>query len=268
MPADYATYLGVSPSFPTDHHQAAAEAVVDYWALRPETQAVLLTCSCARGRAVPDSCVDMSIVVAPERLRATQSAIWPRFERYCRENAACQALKARVPWSAVDADLIDGTFSPGYHGYTSGADDFELQVGNAIAWSRPLLRNGDRWERLQAEWLPYYGASRRDERMASILTFARNNIEHIAPYAARGLLHQAHRRLLHASEEYLQALFISRRVYPIAYDKWIREQMVDILDEPAAYDQFHGLFALPSLDAHSLSHSAGTLSELLDAITP
>lgn len=27
----------------------------------------------------------------------------------------------------------------------------------------------------------------------------------------------------------MQALFIARRTYPIAYDKWIREQVVDIL---------------------------------------
>jgi len=268
MSSDYAARFGVSPSYPTPEHRAAAEAVVDFWALRPDTQAILLTCSCARGRAVPDSCIDISIVVAPERFAASQAAVWPRFERYCRENAACQALEARVPWSGVDADLIDGTFLPGYHGYTSGADEFELKVGNALAWSHPLLRNGDRWERLQAEWLPYYDEALRGERLVSVLAFARNNVEHIAPYAERGLLHQAHKRLLHASEEYLQALFISRRVYPIAHDKWIREQMVDILDEPTAYERFRSLFALPRFDARSLIQSAETLGTLLDAITP
>jgi len=268
MSSDYAARFAVSPSFPTPDHQAAAEAVVDFWASRPETQAVLLTCSCARGRAVPDSCVDISILVAPERLAATQTAIWPRFERFCRENAACKALEARVPWSGVDADLIDGTYSAGYHGYTSGADAFELEIGNTLAWSHPLLRHGDRWERLQAAWLPYYNDALRNERLAAVLSFARNNIEHIEPYATRGLLHQAHKRLLHASEEYLQALFISRRVYPIAYDKWIREQLVDILDEPADYERFRGLFALSSLDARSLIRSANTLSAMLDAITP
>jgi len=236
MSSDYAARFGVSPSYPTPEHRAAAEAVVDFWALRPDTQAILLTCSCARGRAVPDSCIDISIVVAPERFAATQAAVWPRFERYCRENAACQALEARVPWSGVDADLIDGTFLPGYHGYTSGADEFELNL--------------------------------RGERLVSVLAFARNNVEHIAPYAERGLLHQAHKRLLHASEEYLQALFISRRVYPIAHDKWIREQMVDILDEPTAYERFRSLFALPRFDARSLIQSAETLGTLLDAITP
>jgi hypothetical protein len=37
--------------------------------------------------------------------------------------------------------------------------------------------------------------------------------------------------------EFLQALFIAKRVYPIAYDKWIKEQLCDMLKMPELYSE-------------------------------
>ncbi len=52
----------------------------------------------------------------------------------------------------------------------------------------------------------------------------------------RGLYFQAFDRLYNAHQEFLQALFISRRTYPIVYNKWIHEQIVDILHLPELYE--------------------------------
>ncbi len=57
--------------------------------------------------------------------------------------------------------------------------------------------------------------------LSKTMKFARNNLNHIPPYSQRGLYFQCLKRLHHALEETLQALFIAARCYPIAYDKWI-----------------------------------------------
>jgi hypothetical protein len=259
----YQERFGHRPAFPTAIHQAAAEAVVDYWATDPRVQAVLLLNSCARGCAVPSSCLDMAILVAPDDHTAMQQDAWPAFERFLATDPASTALTAAVPWGAVEADLISSVYQPSEHGFTSGPDAYELEVGNHIAWSHPLLRSGPRWNELQRQYLPYYDELRRQTRLRQILWFARNNIEHIGPYARRELLFAAHKRLLLATEEYLQALFISRCIYPIAYDKWIRQQLVDVLAEPELYDHLVHLSTLESLSVAGLEERADLLTHLL-----
>ena len=61
------------------------------------------------------------------------------------------------------------------------------------------------------------------------------NLERVKAGVARSLYFHAFDKLYHAFQEFLQALFIARRVYPIAYDKWIREQVVGWLRLPDLY---------------------------------
>ena len=53
-----------SPSYPTDAHARAADAIVEFFATRAETDAVLLVNSCARGKATRDSCLDIAVLNA------------------------------------------------------------------------------------------------------------------------------------------------------------------------------------------------------------
>jgi hypothetical protein len=171
-----------------------------------------------------------------------------------------------VPWSAVDLDLTAGVFEAGDHGWTSGADSFELEVGNTIAWSHPLLRRGGRYDALCDEYLPYYDRALRHDRLAMVIRYARNNLEHVVPYALRNLGFQAYKRLHHAIEEYLQALFIERRIYALAYDKWIREQLEFVLQEPGIYEELASILPTPSLRVHRLADRAARLGALVDAL--
>ena len=59
------------------------------------------------------------------------------------------------------------------------------------------------------------------------------NLHHIPLYIKRGLYFQSFDRLYNAYQEFLQALFISRCTYPIAYNKWIREQVEEIAERIA-----------------------------------
>jgi hypothetical protein len=49
-------------------------------------------------------------------------------------------------YSHVDLEFIDGDFKEGYHEWTSGPDDFELEIGNFIAHSKPLYKKDDYYD--------------------------------------------------------------------------------------------------------------------------
>ncbi|HRJ41645.1 MAG: hypothetical protein KJZ86_20650 [Caldilineaceae bacterium] len=53
------------PAYPTGAHAAAAQAITERFT--DEVDAVLLLNSCARGTASPDSCLDIGLLLRPER---------------------------------------------------------------------------------------------------------------------------------------------------------------------------------------------------------
>ena len=82
-------------------------------------------------------------------------------------------------------------------------------------------------------------------------------------YVERGLYFQAFHRLYQAFQEFLQALFISRRVYPIAYDKWVQEQIADILAMPELYRQLVKLLEISHFEGDEIARNAAALKALL-----
>ena len=95
-----------------------------------------------------------------------------------------------------------------------------------------------------------------------------NNLDHILLYIERGLHFQCFHRFYDAFREFLQVLFIAQRTYPIAYDKWIREQIVEILELPKLYDQLTRLFEMSSFESHEILDKANILKNLLDEYAP
>jgi predicted nucleotidyltransferase len=57
--------LIIKPSFPTKLHEDLAELTRDYFIAIPNVDTVLVVNSCTRGQAVPESDLDMSILVKP-----------------------------------------------------------------------------------------------------------------------------------------------------------------------------------------------------------
>ena len=52
--------------FPTGLHKKVAERLTSFFSTIDETEAVLLTCSCARGMATKDSCLDIAVLFKSE----------------------------------------------------------------------------------------------------------------------------------------------------------------------------------------------------------
>ena len=90
------------------------------------------------------------------------------------------------------------------------------------------------------------------------------NLERVNAGVARNLYFHAFDKLYHAFQEFLQALFIARRVYPIAYDKWIHEQVSGWLGLPQLYARLPAILEVRDLESDELCGRARELLELLE----
>jgi predicted nucleotidyltransferase len=256
------------PAYPTAAHASAADAVTAHFAGQPGVAAVLLTCSCARGQASRDSCLDIAVLLQPATTLARRDELAQGWNAVYAGQAVFQTLLQTGRYSHVDLEFHDGRFDAGQHGWTTGPDEFELGIGNLLVYSVPLWQGDDTLAHLQAAWLPYYAESLRQERLAMVRAYCLNNLDHIPLYVDRGLYFQAFRRLHNAFGEFLQALFISRRIYPIAYDKWVREQVEAILGLPELYRQLPRLFEIDHFESDAIARKGEALRQLLKEYVP
>lgn len=238
-----------------------------YFSACDEADSVLLVNSCARGRATRDSCLDVTILVQPTLTDAAITALRNEWDAYYQREAVFDQLRTVGAYSNLDLDITTGNFTPRERDWTSGPDEFELEVGNALVYCVPLWERHNRLEQLRAQWLPYYDEALRAERLSAAQRYCINNLDHVRLYVPRGLYFQSFHRLYDAFREFLQALFIARRTYPIAYTKWIKEQIVETLRLPELYPQLTALFEIERFESDEIARKALTLRSLLERYT-
>lgn len=243
---------------------AAIEEIAAYFDKRPGADALLLTGSWARGKGNVALGADCDLSLLHNELFDLQAEI-AAYEQWEHQRSETWQIDHLGPYSFIELHPHNGHFTPGHHGFTTGPDDFELEIGNTLVYSHPVRTWTARLQQLHEQWLPYYREDLRAERLAMVLKFARNNLDHIPPYSQRGLYFQCLKRLHHALEETLQALFIAARRYPIAYDKWIEEQVSEILGRPELYTLFVQVVTIPQLIAQTLQEKAALLNSMLDS---
>ena len=260
--------MQTGPFYPTPEHSAAAKEITAFWTENYPVEAVLLVNSCARGKATPDSCLDMVVLARPEILAAKLYSWEEQWELFNRSNTAVQALQRVGKYSVVHLDISDGVFELMEQDEAAGPDSSELGPGNYLAYSFALWQGGDYLARLKQQWLPYYDEAVRRQRLAQVRFYCLNNLHHIPLYIDRGLYFQAFDRLYNAYQEFLQALFIARRTYPIAYNKWIKEQLVEILVLPELYEQISHLLEINSFVSSDILLKGLELESLLEEYAP
>jgi hypothetical protein len=247
--------------YPTVAHERAALEITGFFASSDGVDAVLLVNSCARGKATIDSCLDMQ-VIASSALVAQLDAEFSRFAADCD---AIAELRVAGRYSDLHLDVTNAVFVPGPIDEES-IDYLEVGVGNLLVYSVPLFVRGGRLEELRAEWLPFYGDELRSERLEAARWFVVDcNLERIPWYLDRQLYFQAFDRFQRAFQGFLLGLHVARRTYPIAYNKWIREQLVENLGLPAVYEQLPKLFELDRFESRALETKAEALQQLADA---
>jgi len=249
-----------APAYPTAAHRRAAEAITEFFVERDETDAVMLANSCARGKATPDSCLDIHVIVQPHAVERVE-ADWHAFS--AKSDAIAELLRAGR-FSELHLDVWDGIIVPGVID-DEGFDYLEVSVGNLFVYDVPLFSRGDRFERLADQWLPFYDDALRRERLEAARWFVLDcNLARIPWYVERALYFQAFDRFYRAFQCYLLGLHVSRRTYPLDYNKWLHEQIAEKLGLPELYERLPHLFELVPFESRVLERKADELRELTE----
>lgn len=251
-------------SFPTAIHSQAAEAVVDFFSRHSRTNAVVLVNSCARGTAVPESDLDIAILVDPPLTDPANQELERDWQESYAAHPVFGQLEGLSPFARVHVDLFDGRWIAERWDDGGGPDSFEIEIGNRVAHAVPIWEQSGEFEELRAIWLPYYSEHLRVERLHMVKESCRHNIDRMRFYASRTLYFQAFDRLYHAFQEFLQAVFISHCIYPIAYNKWLREQVEGWLRHPALYAELPSVLEIKRLESNELVGKGEHLLRLMD----
>jgi hypothetical protein len=243
---------------------SAIEEIAAYFDGIPGVDALLLTGSWARGKGNLALGADCDLTLLHNE--GFDLSLRDAYEQWQGERGQVWNLAFLGPYSRIELHPHNGLFVPKPRYFTTGPDDFELEIGNVLVYSRLVATWTNRYLYLREQWLPYYPEDLRARRLAMVLMYARNNLNHIPPYSLRGLYFQCLKRLHHAVEETIQALFISARRYPIAYDKWVEEQVSEILGRPDIYAALVQAVTIPRLDAPTFQGKAALVHSLLNAI--
>lgn len=260
--------MKLSEAYPTIEHANAARDILGLFSNNHPIDAILLTNSCARGRATRDSCLDMVVLVNNETLRDQRAALEQEWREFRENSPVIRALGEVGRYSDVHLDFIDGVFTPAEQEEGGSQDPFELEIGNYLVYGLPLWQSGEYLAGLKHKWLPFYDDELRMHRLMMVRRSCLDNLQHIPLYVKRGLYFQSFDRLYNAYRELLQAVFISHRTYPLAYNKWIREQVEEILGLPQLYVVLSHLFEIGSFESSELEEKAGVVEKLLDQYAP
>ena len=95
--------------------------------------AIFLVNSCARGKASPDSCLDLAVILTPAAFKPARAIFendWKAF--YHREPVFADLEKSGV-YTNIESYFYDGNFSTFEHGWTSRPDEFEQEIEAILA---------------------------------------------------------------------------------------------------------------------------------------
>jgi hypothetical protein len=255
------------PAFPTKLHQDTAELIRDYFLTISNVDTVLVVNSCARGQAVPESDLDFAILVIPGTTANEIKDIHTAWLTYSAAQPTLLKYRQSTPFAHLHLDIIDGNYIPAMIEVGEPIDHFEVEIGNQICYSAPMGNAGAYFLALQKKWLPYYNNDLRLQRLAMILQCCNYHLDQVPFFIQRALYFQAFDILCKAFQEYLQTLFIANKTYPIAYNKWIKEQVVKWLGKPDLYPKLSPILSVSNIESNEINEKATMLRELLINVT-
>jgi hypothetical protein len=209
----------------------------------------------------------MAVLVPPGVSEAETEAMDRRGQVLFAKRMEFERLKQHGPFAVLHLDHFNGRFVPSVWDDGGGPDGFELAIGNRLVYGVLLWERGEYLARLKSDWLPYYDEALRRQRLVMVKNACLADLEHITWYVERGLYFAAFDRLYRAFQEFLQALFIAHRVYPLAYNKWVREQVEETLARPDIYKQLPPLLQISHLESKELIEKAEALKALVAALS-
>ena len=259
--------MAFKPGFPTKLHQDTAELVRDYFLAIPGVDTVLVVNSCARGQAVPESDLDFAILTEPDTTLTKVKNIESSWKIYLETQPTFLKYKQSNQFVHLHLDIIDGNYRPANLEKGEPIDYFEVEIGNQICYSMPMDNAGPYFKELKNKWLPYYNEELRLQRLTMSRNACEYDLDHIPLLKERELHFHAFDILCRAFQEYLQTLFIASKVYPVAYNKWIKEQVVKWLNMPDLYPKLPPILSVSDIESNEIIEKANMLRRLLNSLT-
>jgi predicted nucleotidyltransferase len=261
------SFMNRTPVFPTRLHRDTAGLIKDFFKTNTNVDTILMVNSCARGTAVPASDLDLAVLVKPGTPVNEIETLNSSWLSYLATEPIFLKFKQSSPFAHIHLDIINGIYTPGILEPGGPIDYFEIEIGNQICYSAPMTNAGNYFQELQNKWLPYYENELRLERMKIITSSCNYNLDHVPLLTARGLHFHAFDILYRAFQEYLQILFMANQTYPIAYNKWIKEQIVKWLGRPELYPKLSPILSVHNIESNQVNDNAKMLRELLNLLT-
>jgi predicted nucleotidyltransferase len=259
--------MALKATFPTPLHQEVAELIRDYFLAFPAIDTVLVVNSCARGNAVPESDLDFAILTTPGTTIKERSRIEGLWQTYQQTKPAFLKYRQSNQFAHLHLDIIEANYTPINQEKGEPIDYFEIEIGNQVCYSAPMGNAGPYFKELQNKWLPYYNEDLRLQRVSMSRSACEYDLDHIPLFVKRELYFQAFDILCKAFQEYLQTLFIVNRIYPIAYNKWIKEQVAKWLNMPDLYTKLPPILSVSNIESNEIIEKAALLRQLLNSLT-
>src|SRR5215471_6794318 len=253
--------------FPTAHHREVADLAGDFFSSHSCVDTILVVNSCARGRAVAGSDLDMAVLVTETAPSQEVQSLTQKWGQFMATQPMVHRFRSTGRFTQVHVDIFDGRVTPTVWDDGGGPDSFEIEIGNRVAYAAPLGEAGAYFRQLQSQWLPYYEEQLRLSRLAMVREACARDLDAVPFFLGRGLCFQAFDRLYKAFQEFLQALFLARHTYPLAYNKWIREQVAEWLSLPDLYEELPPILSVRRIEGAELADNADALRVLLERWT-
>lgn len=250
--------------FPTNLHRQVAELTHGFFIAQAQVDTVIIVNSCARGQATPESDLDLAVLVVPEATKQDVQVLEKLWIDFSTRHPLVRQLKEVGPFALLHVDVFDGRVSPLEWDEGGGPDSFEVEIGNRVAHGVPFHDAGRHFQQLQSQWLPFYENDLRLKRLGMVRSACAYDLDHVPFFVRRRLHFQAFDRLYKAFQEFLQALFIARRTYPVAYNKWIREQVEGWLGLPDLYRALPPILSVRNIESPELGVKANDLRALME----
>src|SRR5215470_17726806 len=212
----------ISPlRFPTALHREVADLARNFFSAQAHVDTILVVNSCARGRAVAGSDLDIAVLITPTAPSQEVQSLTTKWEQFMAIDPKVHQFRSTGRFTQVHVDVFDGRMIPTVWDDGGGPDNFEVEIGNRLVYAAPLHEMGAYFRQLQSQWLPYYGEDLRLSRLAMVREACARDLDAIPFFLGRSLYFQAFDRLYKAFHEFLQAVFLARRTYPLCYNKRI-----------------------------------------------
>ncbi|MEO5942039.1 MAG: nucleotidyltransferase domain-containing protein [Ferruginibacter sp.] len=251
-------------AFPTELHRQATDLVKDFFHRQQNVDTILLVNSLARGKSTSESDIDIAVLLTETTNNSEIIRLENIWQNFLNSDPTLIQYKNSHRFAQIHLDIIDGVFEPAIWEDGGGIDFFEVEIGNRLLYSFPLSGEGEHFKKLKLEWLPYYDIALQAQRLKLSKEACLYDLDHIPLFIKRGLHFQAFDRLYIAFQKFLQTLFIKHKTYPIAYNKWIKDQFVEILKLPELYKELPNIISVNNVESNELNHKAKALNKLLD----